>query len=164
MKRVFIITVLIVGFAATYGFAQMHEGMMGRQNQQQTSQTPQQGWYYPYPQMMGPGMMMGWSCPCSQMMGGSMMGSVMMGRGMMGAGMMGPGMMGYGMGPCKGGYNTESYQKFLNETADLRRKLHNKKFEYFEALRNPKTKTETITKLEKEIQELQGKIYEKALR
>jgi len=70
--------------------------------------------------------------------------------------------LGYGMGFGMWGYNAERYQKFLNETADLRKELHNKRFEYFEALRNSKTKTETVTELEKEIQELQGKIYEKA--
>ncbi len=52
------------------------------------------------------------------------------------------------------GYN----QKFLDETADLRKELHTKKFEYFEAIRNPKTDPETISRLEKEIKELKSKI------
>lgn len=49
-------------------------------------------------------------------------------------------------------------QKFLDETAGLRKELHTKKFEYFEAIRNPKTEPATISKLEKEIRELKDKI------
>jgi hypothetical protein len=60
----------------------------------------------------------------------------------------------------RGGYD----QKFLDETADLRKELHNKKFEYFEAVRNSETDSSTITKLEKEIREIQEKISEKAPR
>ena len=91
------------------------------------------------------------------------MGQGMMGQGRMGRhGMTGQGMMGYGMDPgMMWGYKAETYKKFLNDTAALRKELHNKKFEYFEALRNPKTKPETITKFEKEIRALQDKIYKK---
>ena len=101
--------------------------------------------------------------------GGSMMGRGM-GYGMMG-GSMGPGMMGYGMGPgmMGGGYGpgrsyaTNAYdRKFLDETKNLRKQLNGKRFEYFEALRNPKTTPDTIAKLEKEITELQKNIYAKA--
>ncbi len=171
MKRVFIITILIVGLVATYSFAHMQGGMMGSdtmmgsQSQQQTSEIPQTGWYSPCPHMMGYG---GYGMMGPGMMGQGgygMMGQGMMGQGMMGQGgygMMGPGMMGQGMGSGTWGYNAESYQKLLDDTADLRKELHNKKFEYFEVLRNPKTKPETITKFEKEIQELQKKIYKKA--
>lgn len=73
--------------------------------------------------------------------------------------MMGPGYGGQ-MYEGSGGYD----QKFLDETADLRKELHNKKFEYFEALRNPETDTDKITKLEKEIREIQEKLYEKVPR
>jgi hypothetical protein len=73
--------------------------------------------------------------------------------------MMGPGYGGHMYGE-RGGYD----QKFLDETADLRKELHSKKFEYFEAVRNPETDSTTITKLEKEIREIQEKIYEKAPR
>ena len=107
---------------------------MGSQGQQQTGKVP----YYPCPHMMGGGMM-GYG----------------MGPGMMhGMGMMGQGMMGY----C----NKEEFNKFLDETIDSRKELHNKRFEYSEALRNPKTKPETITNYENEIHELQKKIYEKS--
>lgn len=94
------------------------------------------------------------------MMGGTGYGGMMMGPGMMGGYGMGPGMMGWS-GTNRGyGYD----QKFLDETRDLRKELHEKRFEYFEALRNPETTPETVTKLEKEITELQQKLHEKAPR
>ncbi len=82
---------------------------------------------------------------------------------------MGPGygcqMMGYGhMGPMMGGYGYGYDQKFLDETADLRKQLHEKRFEYFEALRDPKTTPQTVATIEKEIREIQEKIYEKSPR
>lgn len=71
------------------------------------------------------------------------------GPGMMGGGMMG----GYGMGPgmMGGYYQSEECQKFLDETAGLRKGLNDKRFEYSESYRNPKTTPETIVKLEREI-------------
>jgi hypothetical protein len=136
---------------------------------------------------MGPGMMWGGQggnyCPnCGQYLGprGGYGGYGMGGPGMMGGyggyGM-GPGMMGgyggYGMGPGMmggyGGYGTgpgyghgEECQKFLDETAGMRKELYDKRFEYSEALRSPKTTTETAAKLEKDIRELQDNIYKKA--
>ncbi len=122
----------------------------------------------------GPGMMwggqQGWQyCPyCGQPLG---QGGYGMGPGMMGPGYgMGPGMMrgygGYGMGPGMMGpryyQQNEACQKFMDESTGLRKDLHNKRFEYFEAIRNPKTDPETVAKLEKEIRDLQEKIYSKA--
>jgi len=75
----------------------------------------------------------------------------MMGGGMMGQGMMGPGY-----------YQSEQCLKFLDDTAKLRKELYNKRYEYFEAFRNPKTTPETTAKLEKEVRELQEKIHKKA--
>jgi len=79
-----------------------------------------------------------------------------MGPGMMGGQGMGPGMMGRG-------YQGQSpeCQKFYDETAGLRKELHNKEFEYFEAARNPKTTGEALMKIEKEVREFQEKIYAK---
>ncbi|MCK5505215.1 MAG: hypothetical protein KAJ10_08635 [Thermodesulfovibrionia bacterium] len=170
MKRIFLITALIVALTATYSFAQMGQDhmmdqeMMGSQSQQQTGETPYGGGYYPCPQMMGPGMMgyggYGMMGHMGGMMGYGMKGSGMS-RGMMGYGMMGSGM---GRGMMGYGYNSEEFRKYLDETVDLRKKLHNKRFEYFEAFRNSETKRETIMKLEKEILDLQWEIYEKAPR
>ncbi len=83
---------------------------------------------------------------------------------------MGPGMMGgYGMGPgMMGGYGMGFYSqtaecvKFYDETAKLRRELNDKRFEYFEAIRDPKTPEEKTANLQKEITELRQKIHAKA--
>jgi hypothetical protein len=96
----------------------------------------------------------------------------------MGPGMMhrgydtGPGMMerGYGPGMMERGVGRYEYrqseecQKFLKDTVDLRKQLHTKRFEYSEAYRDPKTTSEQLSKLGKEIDDLQGKIDEKAPR
>ena len=95
----------------------------------------------------------------SGMMGSGNMGYGMMGGGMMGRGNMGHGMMGGGM--MGGYYHSEECQKFLDDTAGLRKELYNKRFEYSEAYRNPKTTPEAIVKLEREIYELQKQIYAK---
>ncbi len=152
MKRILLMTILIVGLTATYSFADMgghmgsdqssqgmmgsSQGMMSGQSQQQTGDSD----YYPCRQMMGG----------SGMMRGMMGGSGMM-RGMMG----GSGMMG-------GKYSPEAYKKYLDETVDLRKKLLNKKFEYSEAIRNPDTTRKSRLKLEKEMMDFQWKIYEQA--
>lgn len=79
-------------------------------------------------------------------------------------------MMGQDYGGHMGNWTGSGYgarqtdQKFLDETADLRRDLHEKRFEYFEAQRNPDTTNRTLASLEKEITELQGKVYENAPR
>ena len=67
-------------------------------------------------------------------------------------------MMG-GSGP---GYGTD--RKFLDETTAVRKELHNKRFEYSEATRNPKATADTLAKLEKEIYSLQDMVHEKAPR
>jgi hypothetical protein len=81
--------------------------------------------------------------------------------------MMGPGYgnhMGYGYGGHMMGQAGGYDQKFLDETTDVRKELHNKKFEYMEAVRDPKTDEKTVTNLEKEITDLQEKLYAKAPR
>jgi hypothetical protein len=138
MRQIFFAIAIILVFSVSYGFAMMHEGghMMG----QGTAGEIQQG------QAVTPGYgMMGY--------GGHMMGP----GGHMGCGehMMG-GKLGYG--------SEEEQQKFLDDTTDLRRAMHNKKFEYSEALRNPDTKRATLLKLKKEMLEIKIKMYEKAIK
>jgi len=122
---------------------------------------------------MGPGMMGGYGYG----MGPGMMYGYGMGRGMHGYGM-GPGMMyGYGNMPCPqgrygGGYgpgfgrrgfaSPEKYQKFLGETRELRKKLHDLMFDYREMARDPKTDEKQLAKTEKEIDDLRKQIWEKA--
>jgi len=121
------------------GYGMMGPGMMGP------------GWG-----MMGPGMMgPGWG-----MMGPGMMGP---GWGMMGPGMMGPGwgMMGPGMTGPGWGFDYEKMKKFMDETRELRRNLMLKNFEYYEALRDPGTKPETLKKMEDELGKLYKDLYQK---
>lgn len=103
--------------------------------------------------------------------GNHMMGS---GYGMMGGGyggMMGPGMIagkGY-YNDCPGAasfnqnnWNSESHQKFLDDTAGLRKEMNDKSFEYREAQRNPNTTMEQLSALEKDMIDIRTKLQEKA--
>jgi hypothetical protein len=111
---------------------------------------------------MGPGMMGGY--------GGGYGHGYGMGPGMMGGygggyghgyGM-GPGMMGYGYGPGYGRRpQSQACRSFFNETQGLRKDLMNKKFEYSEALQNPKTSEDALSNLENQIDDLEGKIQAK---
>ncbi len=83
------------------------------------------------------------------------------GPGRWGGHMMGPGYGGRMM-MDQDGQVPGPDQAFLNETADLRKELHNKKFEYYEAMRDPKTTGETLSILEKEIYDMRSRIHEKA--
>jgi|Deesub1362A_J573_1020465.scaffolds.fasta_scaffold00045_114 hypothetical protein len=74
-------------------------------------------------------------------------------------------MWGWGGGPAYGpgymmrGYFSAEDQKLLDETVDLRKDLHTKRFELREALRKGEyEKAETI---EKEIAKLEDKLYDK---
>jgi hypothetical protein len=95
-----------------------------------------------------------------------------MGQGMSG----GKGMMdsiGYGTGTetWRGSYDygrekkmmqqSEACQTFLDETAELRKELHDKRFAYHEAIRDPQIDPEEVAKLERDLQELQGEISAK---
>jgi hypothetical protein len=86
---------------------------------------------------------------------------------MMGNGMMGGYYGGYGNCPGAAGFdqsswNNEKQQKFLNETAGLRKEMHDKRFAYMEAQRNPQTTRAELMAMEKEMMVLQEKIHEKA--
>jgi hypothetical protein len=59
-------------------------------------------------------------------------------------------------------WTSEQYQKFLDDTVELRKEMHDKRFEYREALRNPKTTRPQLSKMEKEMIDLRDKIYDKA--
>jgi hypothetical protein len=96
-------------------------------------------------------------------------GGHMMGSGMMGGhhGMMGGNYGGYGncpgaAGSGQGSWNSEQQQKFLNETVSLRKEMHDKRFNYMEAQRNPDTTRAELMAMEKEMAELQEKIHAKA--
>jgi len=101
-----------------------------------------------YTQYMNPGMMGGYGYGMNpQMMGGY-------GQGM------GPNMMGY--------YSPEQYEKqykefqgFLNDTRELRKKLHTLKFDFAEAQRNSDTKSEDLEKMNSEMEGIWKQIFEK---
>jgi hypothetical protein len=56
---------------------------------------------------------------------------------------------------------SEACQRFLDETAELRKELHDKRFAYHEAIRDPKTTQEVVKRLERELEELQVEISSK---
>lgn len=143
MKKIIIASVLIVGLAA--GVAYSHgNGRAGYGNHMMGS---------------GYGMMGG---------GNGMMGG---GYGMMGGGngMMGGNGVGGNYNDCpgvtssgQGGWNSETQQKFLDETVDLRKEMNDKRFAYMEAQRNPNTSREQLAELEKEMIDLRTKLSAKA--
>jgi hypothetical protein len=134
---------------------------------------------------MGPQMMGGYGYGMHpNMMGGYGMGPQMMGG--YGYGMHHPGMMGgygYGMGPqMMGGYghnpmhhmggwgmppctqgpqymSSEEHTKFMDDTRDERRKLHNMMFDYGEAMRSPEPDRQKLQDMQKEMYELRNKIF-----
>ncbi len=91
---------------------------------------------------------------------GSGNGGHMMGQGY-GGGHMGQGKLGRDCFTNQGKRGNPVDQKFLDETADLRKELHDKRFEYAETARNPETTIASLRNIEKEIYELETKIYEK---
>ena len=144
---------------------QMYPGMMGGYGM-----GPQMMGNYGYgmgPMMGGYGYGMG-----PRMMGnygygmGPMMGRYGYGRGcMMGGYGMGPQMMGnYGMQPpCYAGqgpyFNSqEEYTKYLNDTREIRRKLHDLMFDYHEASRVPQPDIEAIQEIQSEINKLREQL------
>jgi len=149
-KRILLASVLASFLAAGAASAQTgHEGMQGMQAEPGTAPPPAAA-------PMAPGMM-GGKMGQGGMGGG--MGGMMGGKGMCGMmGGMGGGMMGPGMGTL----SPEAQQKFLDATKDLRKKLHDKQFEYGEAARNPKADKKEILKKRKELWDIQQKIHTKA--
>jgi hypothetical protein len=154
---------------------QMNPGMMGGYGM-----GPQMMGNYGYG--MGPQMMGGYGYGMHpNMMGGSGMHPNMMGGYGMHPNMMGG--YGYGMGPQMmggwghnpmhhmGGWGTpqctqgpqykssEEYTKFMDETRDERRKLHNLMFDYGEVMRSPEPDREKLQDMEKEINELRTEIF-----
>jgi hypothetical protein len=76
---------------------------------------------------------------------------------------MGPGGM---IGPdcvgCLGTQGGEECGKFLDSTVELRRKILNRRFDYFEAARNPRVAPVELEKLEKEIRGLEEQLQRAA--
>ena len=85
--------------------------------------------------------------------------------------MMGQGMTQFGMGPgmirgigIMGYIPSETFQKFFDETRDMRKELNGLMFDYAELLRKPKQEPADRIKLESKIMALRQKVYDKAPR
>ncbi len=162
VKKIFIASVLAVGLAVG-GFAYAHGGGY-------SMRTPDGNTYA----MMGGGGGYG-------MMGGNggygMMGGNGGGNGMMDGSGGGYGSMGNGNGhgryngnnnyqgqnrSSRNSWTNEQNQKFLDDTVQLRKELNDKRFEYREAQRNPNASKEQLAKLEREINNLQTELNQKA--
>ena len=108
----------------------------------------------------------GWSyCPyCGKYLG--LQTEYGMGRGLSGA----HGMMDSGIGPIKKeswddyekGHmmmkQSRACQEFIDESVELRKELNDKRFAYHEAIRDPKSTTDDVKKLENDLKELQDEI------
>ena len=152
-KRILLASVLASFLAAGAASAQTgHEGMQAMQAEPGTAPPPAAAPMAPGMMggKMGQGMMHGKMGDQGGMMGGMGMCGMMGG---MGGGMMGPGM---------GTLSPEAQQKFLDATKDLRKKLHDKQFEYGEAARNPKADKKELLKKRRELWDIQQKIHTKA--
>jgi len=151
IKKTVIASILAIGLAGGTAFAQMQTNT-GQLNQQMHGN-------------MRTGCMMN-----GKMMGPGMMGGGMMGGGMMGmhGNMMGGGQGNWGMG-CNGmmgggmmnRMTPEQQQTFMDQTADLRKQMMEKRFAYREAMRNPSTTPQDLAKVEKEMLGLRAKMMEK---
>jgi hypothetical protein len=146
MKKLIYFICLFLLAGTTLALAQMGGPMMGSQQGEEEEYSPYGRGYG-----MGPGMMGGWCGGPGYGMGPGMM----YGQGGPGYGM-GPGMMhGWGRGP-----GSKAYQKFLDETKDLRKKLHMKMFDFIELIRSGADKKK-IEKAEEEIYRLRKMLYKK---
>lgn len=173
----YLMTVLFAGIMATgSGVVAQTEGssqMTHGSTQQQKTDTKQG-------MMGGSGMGSGMMEKCQEMMGSGKMGSGMMGSGKMGSGMMdgdGMGAMHHGMmGMMDGmdgmdGYgakqkmmgfeSSEEFEKFLEDTKEQRKKLHNLRFEYGEKKRQPETTIGELKEMKKEMADLTKQIHDK---
>jgi hypothetical protein len=158
-KTMYLATILFAVLITAWSVeAQMMEGgqRMMQQSGGQQENMPQVQKDEPF--MMHPGMMGCYGMGPGMMIGGGMGPDMMIGGGM------GPGMMmGGGMGPGMKRFDSpEQYEKFLDATKDMRKKMHDLRFEYGEMMRNPTTTMGDLKKMHQEMFDLQKKIMEQA--
>ncbi len=152
IKRTVIASMLAIGLVT--GTAIAHVG---------TNTTNQ-----PYRQMHG-NMMDGCMINGGMMgMRGNMMGGGMMGMhgNMMGNGMWNEGNWGMGCAGMMGGtmmyrMTPAQQQAFMDQTADLRKQMMEKRFTYMEAMRNPNTTPQQLASVEKDMLDLRTKMMDK---
>lgn len=143
MKKTILVAFLTLTMAAGTAMAQDHMkmDMADGQNMQQ-GQGMMMG--------QGNGMMMGGK---GMMQQGQMGCMNMMGQGM-GQGMMGGGMMNH--------MSADNQQKFMNDTKEMRQKMHMMRFEHMEAMRNPKTSLEDLADMEQKMLDMRKDMMKKA--
>jgi len=86
----------------------------------------------------------------------------------MGYGHMGPQMMGGNWDidcPGAGWFSRsenrqEDYQKYLDQTSNLRRQMNELRFNYMEASRDPNTNRKTLSTYEQQMDDIQAKIFD----
>jgi hypothetical protein len=171
----YLMAILFSGIMATWnGAVAQTQGS----NQMTHGSAPQQKTDTQQGMMGGQGMGSGMMESCQEMMGSGMMGSGMMGGDGMGAmmphGMMGgmdgmDGMDGYGakqkmMGKMMGFKSSEEFEKFLEDTKEQRKKLHDMRFEYGEMMRQPETTIGDLKKKKQEMADLMKQIHAKVVK
>lgn len=149
MKKTILATVLALSMVAGTAIAQQNMNMGMEGQGMMMGRGMGQG-------MMGGGMgqgMMGGGMGKGMMMQGHMGCMNMMGRGM-GMGMMGGGMM--------GNMTADNQKEFMDDTKEMREKMHMMRFEYMEAMRNPKTTLEDIGNMEQDMLDIRKNMMKKA--
>ena len=171
MKKSLLLAVLAVTLAFSSGAgAQMTGSGTGMkqddEQQRQSAQSPQN-----MPEMLYSEMMV-------YAMGPDMMDGEGMGPGMMRGYGMGPDRMGgaygyrhrmprrgncygFGYGPGRNPADQAKFQKFLDETREMRKKLYDMRFDYREMLRNPDTTLKDKMDMERKMFELRQQIQKK---
>jgi hypothetical protein len=168
MKKILLATLVLPFFLVGTGSAanqMMNDGkraMMSQNMQQQDGSGYGQNTASSksHPSMAGsygmmPGMMGGYGMGGGMMGGYGMRGGMMGGFGMGQMGMMGPMDMGQGVSP-------EEMTKFFEETKELRKELHDLRFQYGEKMRDPDTTVGELQNMREEMYELHNTIMEKA--
>jgi hypothetical protein len=153
--------------AQTQGSNQMMHGST-QQQKTDTKQGMMGGHGMGSGMMGGQGMGSGMMESCQEMMGSGMMGGD--GMGAMHHNMMGMmdgmgGMDGYGsMQKMMGFKSSEEFEKFLEDTKEQRRKLHDMRFEYVEKRRQPETTIGELKKMKQEMADLTKQIHAKVVK
>lgn len=159
----YVMTILFAGIMATgSGVAAQTDGS----NQMTHGSTQQQKMDTKQGMMGGQGMGAGMMESCQEMMGSGMMGGGD-GMGDMHHGMMGmmDGMDEFGAKQKMMGFkSSEEFEKFLDDTKEERRKLHNLRFEYGEKKRQPETTIGELKEMKKEMADLTKQIHEKVVK
>ena len=172
MKKSLLLAVLAVTLAFSSGAgAQMTGSGTGMkqddEQQRQSAQSPQNMPEMLYSEMMayamgpdmmdgegmGPGMMRGYGMGTDRMGGAYGYRHRMPRRG---------NCYGFGYGPGRNPADQAKFQKFLDETREMRKKLLLLRFDYREKLRNPATTMQDLFDMQKDMFELQRQIREKA--